>query len=106
MGAHDVPFGVTVLWPTFGAKPYAKITFQFILRFPELFFKSMGWFTTRLDRENSWGLTCALNVLRPVLVESQTPKLLLCLHFRFQSISLKLMGGEKTIVPGGIFRAP
>ena len=43
-------FGVTALWPTFDAEPYAKSTFKFTLAFSELFFETTGWFKSKLDR--------------------------------------------------------
>ena len=42
----------------------------------------------------------------PLLVPRYAPKLLLCLHFRFRSISLKLLGEEQPNLTGGIFRGP
>ena len=45
-----MPFGVTGLWPTFGAEPYAKITLKFALAFPELLFKTNGFLITKLDK--------------------------------------------------------
>ena len=49
LGVLDLPYGVTVVWPTFGAEPWAKITFKLVLAFPEHFSKPNVWLTTKLD---------------------------------------------------------
>ena len=44
----DVAFGITVLWPTW-CRPKGHKYFKFTLAFPELFLKTIGWFTTKLN---------------------------------------------------------
>ena len=60
MGALDVPFGIAVLWSTFGAEPYAKIIFQWTLAFPELFTKTTKLFTIKLDGGSLGPYMCLL----------------------------------------------
>ena len=50
-----MPFGVTVLWPTFGAEPYTEIIFMLTLVLPDILYKATGLITTKLDRDHPQG---------------------------------------------------
>ena len=79
-GPRYALFGVNVLWPTFGVDPLTKITYRFILAFPEPFSKTTGWFTTKLDSNDlqanctfDAGQNCfMLTLLLPVLFKNNT----------------------------------
>ena len=45
-----MPFGEAILWPSFGAEPQANISFRFTFAYLEIFSKTSGWFTAKLDR--------------------------------------------------------
>ena len=47
-----MPFGITVLWPTFNEGPY---TFMSALSFPDPILKTTGWITTKLDKGDLLG---------------------------------------------------